>query len=1752
MAIPGTVTLTGPIAPTSTGDTYPVFDATYGLDGLRSVSTNAARNAIPNDRRRAGMLVGVASGSTATYWRLLSSPWTGTDSDWTIFNNGTDIFISGMTFNPANYNLSISRSDGTGFTQNLGILATDVTITGGTYDKNTGIVTFSSNTTNQRTGLYYDGNWSSLSAYTAGTVVTYAVNNLDYYVVSNGVGPNPIPPTGDTVNWRSLSGRGVFDVSGFVTGYTDSKVTGGTYNGSSITIVNSDGSSGIINGLTTLYTGDGILIGDRIVSQTGTTLTFSGTSASTFTVTQQFLQGRNVFIGGEYSHAQGNGSEANGYASHAEGYVTRANGDHSHAEGLGAVSLGSSSHAEGYGPIAYGNYSHGEGEASIAYGQNSHAEGSNTIAGGYLVYLIDFTVHNDNRFSVTGDATSNIVNTTYPFFDYNNTVVKDYTVTAVTYDNMLDITNVYLSNGDLFTANRNLTYLVDLQGAGQHAEGYYSHAIGDYSHAEGLQTNAYGGGSHTEGSNTVTYGNYSHAEGLGTVTWTDYQHASGQYNTTGNTASLFVIGNGSDDLNRSDLALFNSNLITFNTPIVIKNPDINALTSPVISFDCGATGIDQPVTINFASTNPKGLSFYASNNPITSTPDGAAFQMFNNNSVTFPGQVYFDSGAHDNAAIIWRTAPTSGTITERMRVTSDGKVGIGASSPQYNLDVIGFGKILNGLIVGNELNNYVTQGYHRVEIVASGTQTPLVVGGGSGAIEIWKNVNNPQPDAAAAFGMAVPGRALSNDFIFSAFNLPLNGWYETMRITNDNKVGIGSSAVTNTLHVSAATDPVRFEGLTATTTDTDAVTIDSNGILHKLAFSAISPTLAFTNGLTRNNNEVVLGGALTGETTLSDNRTVNATTFTPLLNIHSDRNAEFYTAQELISARKWFVGTSATTTDFRSQSNAFRIDNFLELYTGKTYNIYPSYGNPDDYAWDSGHSTIYGDLGLGAANANGNIIYSAGTNLSRTIYAFMAKLDTWPMVDSSKVVKTHKGWYAMYGAHLDAFGASGSSIDRVMYYTAGGIKWLSGTTVGDMMGMYIAPMKINDIDSQVSNLRHWNASAITNSWGIYQEGLTEKNYFGGNVGFGTTAATNQLHVSASTNPIKIEGLSSGTSNNYLLSIDDNGIVSKFPKSSISGGTSGSGTSIYWYAENTAHPTVGPIATGTSSVAFGNGAQANSSDMFVFGDSAGSGATNTKNSVFIGKNSGFNADTSSGSTFIGLNAGYLASSSEDSNFFGTNAGTNSKNISSSNFIGKSAGENSKDINYSNFIGLYAGSASTGSDNVNILGFYAGFNAADVNNSNFMGYHAGQNASGSSNSNFFGYNAGQTAFSASSSNYLGYFAGKDASYSNYSNFIGRFAGRSANNSSYSNYIGYYAGYQALSSTGNTFIGYQAGYNARYTNDSIFIGTNAGWSADPVSNLILIGYQAGKRIVDSAYIGNNNIIIGNNVSLHDNVSNSLNIGGVLFGSGLYDLVDGSPSVSAQTSGRIGIGVVASAITNTLHISGVANTLRVEGLTASTTDSNILSIDSDGVVHSYALSNLPGSPQTLQNIIDNSVVSSNITGDIHSGDEFHLYEPDTYGGLHIYGSGAAASKTVVLGMVPSIATGSVPSNGNTHGFAAVNGEQFIFGNGSSSDYSTYKPLGIGSDGKLANMNDWPSSSTFTGGTVTGPTDFTNGLTADTISATSITATTISALQYFLPPRMTESERVGLTTEVGLMVYQTDGDEGLYIYKSFGWVQII
>jgi hypothetical protein len=174
-------------------------------------------------------------------------------------------------------------------------------------------------------------------------------------------------------------------------------------------------------------------------------------------------------------------------------------GDYSHAEGNTSAAVGGSSHAEGRETIAVGASSHAEGRGTNAIGGGSHAEGYLTIAVGGFSHA-------------EGVETQAI--------------------------------------GDVSHAEGEGTIA---SGFASHAEGAETKAIGPYSHAEGRRTSASGDWSHAEGANTKALGTWSHAEGLGTVASGSYQHVQGQYNISSSAESAFIIGNGINDANRSNL-----------------------------------------------------------------------------------------------------------------------------------------------------------------------------------------------------------------------------------------------------------------------------------------------------------------------------------------------------------------------------------------------------------------------------------------------------------------------------------------------------------------------------------------------------------------------------------------------------------------------------------------------------------------------------------------------------------------------------------------------------------------------------------------------------------------------------------------------------------------------------------------------------------------------------------------------------------------------------------------------------------------------------------------------------------------------------------------------------------------------------------------------------------------------------------------------------------------------------------------------
>src|SRR5262245_50727831 len=118
----------------------------------------------------------------------------------------------------------------------------------------------------------------------------------------------------------------------------------------------------------------------------------------------------------------------------------------------------------------------------------------------------------------------------------------------------------------------------------------------------------------------------------------------------------------------------------------------------------------------------------------------------------------------------------------------------------------------------------VSSNNHVLEVVAPGTKSPLTLVGGSGLMEFWKDQSGTGgfPTAAAAFGMAAPGTASTNDMVFSSWNGA--SWAERMRMTNGGNLGIGTTnpggklEVAGNIKVSGAGNGIVFPDGTKQTT----------------------------------------------------------------------------------------------------------------------------------------------------------------------------------------------------------------------------------------------------------------------------------------------------------------------------------------------------------------------------------------------------------------------------------------------------------------------------------------------------------------------------------------------------------------------------------------------------------------------------------------------------------------------------------------------------------------------------------------------------------------------------------------------------------------------------------------------------------------------------------------------------------------------------------------------------------------------
>jgi hypothetical protein len=259
-----------------------------------------------------------------------------------------DTYVTGFTFNPANYDISLTRNDNVTLTQNLSILASDLTVTGGTYNPANGNGTFTNNT------------------------------------------------------------GGTFVVTGFLTGYTDFYTTGATLNSNTIEFNRTDSSNAYSVNLSSILT-DVFVTGGTYTSSAAT-ISFINNSGGTFSVTgitdPVIVQGngsqdtvrKNLgnIASGDFTTVSGGGSNT------ASGYTaTIAGGSSNSSLGCGAtVSGGLANTTRGFttATVFAPNF-------SVIGGGNSNATTgtTNTIAGGTINNIL-------GSLNSVGSGSSNVIN----------------------------------------------------------------------------------------------------------------------------------------------------------------------------------------------------------------------------------------------------------------------------------------------------------------------------------------------------------------------------------------------------------------------------------------------------------------------------------------------------------------------------------------------------------------------------------------------------------------------------------------------------------------------------------------------------------------------------------------------------------------------------------------------------------------------------------------------------------------------------------------------------------------------------------------------------------------------------------------------------------------------------------------------------------------------------------------------------------------------------------------------------------------------------------------------------------------------------------------------------------------------------------------------------------------------------------------------------------------------------------------------
>lgn len=147
----------------------------------------------------------------------------------------------------------------------------------------------------------------------------------------------------------------------------------------------------------------------------------------------------------------------------------------------------------------------------------------------------------------------------------------------------------------------------------------------------------------------------------------------------------------------------------------------------------------------------------------------------------FSGRAEFGLTGDDNFHM--KVSPDGSNWTEGMVIDgSTAQIGIGSNTPDASLHI----KAADSKVLYIGPNDTFVNENHQMEIIGVGNRTPLMIAGGSGLIEFWKETEIASLTAAVSFGMAMPGQPVGDDFVVSGYSNTL-GWQELIRIKNNSE-----------------------------------------------------------------------------------------------------------------------------------------------------------------------------------------------------------------------------------------------------------------------------------------------------------------------------------------------------------------------------------------------------------------------------------------------------------------------------------------------------------------------------------------------------------------------------------------------------------------------------------------------------------------------------------------------------------------------------------------------------------------------------------------------------------------------------------------------------------------------------------------------------------------------------------------------------------------------------------------------------